>query len=652
MITPQVWKTAITIRHFEQLLLKLFAEGKLNGTVHTCVGQELIPAVLAQHMKDLDTFFSNHRGHGHYLAKTGDLRGLLAEVMGRASGCSGGYGGSQHLLGEGFFSNGIQGGFAPVGVGFSLGRSQIAPETEPISVVFLGDGTLGEGVLYEALQLAALYKAPTLFVLENNGYAQSTSARQTFRGDLNARVTGFGIHFFSGSIWEPERLNTTVAEAVQKTRSCEPCFIEIDCYRLNSHSKGDDNRNPDEVRTFVERDPINQFALQQPELFSSLTQEVEAELQHILTAVTQDPLLTSPNVSELIHNTQCKYKALTLSDESIRLNEGIYRTLRGALECDELLHIFGEDIEDRNEFNPRSYGGAFKVTKDLSVLFPSRVNNTPISEAGVVGLGIGMALSGVRTVAEIMFGDFTTLVVDQILQQACKIQGMYGRRIPLPFMLRTPMGGKRGYGPTHSQSLERLFLGASHLEIIAPNYRVDPTELYGHWFKCSKSPALFIENKLDYGRFLNEAMNATHTYWLSDEQYPTLRISPREPAAGAAITLFCYGGTLWDCERALEEAFLEEEISVELIAPTRIQPLNLTPLIESVQRSKRLLVVEEGPSFAALGAEVVAALTEVKTPIQEFRRIGNNSVIPSSHAGELTLLPSVATIKRLIKEMV
>ena len=652
MITPKVFKTAITIRHFEQLLLRLFAEGKLNGTVHTCVGQELIPAILAQHLDTSDTFFSNHRGHGHYIAKTGDLRGLLAEVMGRTSGCSGGYGGSQHLHSDGFFSNGVQGGFAPIGVGFALGRMSSTATINPISVVFIGDGTLGEGVLYESLQLAAAFQSPTLFVMENNRYAQSTSARQTFRGNLEARIRGFGFDFFKGSIWDAELLDESFAQAVRKARSRIPSFIEVDCYRLNSHSKGDDNRDPEEVRVFSERDPIHRFAEQNPGLFASISAEVEETLHDILAQVTNEETLTDPEITQLVRNESCRFSTLTPISDPVRVNERIYQAFREALEANGSLRIFGEDIEDRNEFNPRAYGGAFKVTKDLSVLFPGRLNNTPISEAGIVGLGIGMALSGARTVTEIMFGDFTTLVVDQVLQQASKIQGMYGRKLPLPFMLRTPMGGKRGYGPTHSQSLERLFFGIPHLEIIAPNPRIDPLITYRQWFTRSQQAVFFIENKLDYARFLNEALSPTHTYWLSDEEYPTLKISPIEGFSGDCVTIFCYGGNVWECEKAIQELFLEDELAVELIAPTRIQPLNVAPIIESVSHSKRLLIIEEGPSFAALGSELVAALTEVKTPLQELRRMGNNSMIPSSHRGELALLPSVAAIKQLVREMV
>ena len=161
---------AFRIRGAETKLLELFAAGELNGTVHTCVGQELFPIVLARYLCADDYVVSNHRGHGHYLSVTGDFEGLIAEVMGRTSGASGGYGGSQHLRTARFYSNGIQGGMTPIAVG--LAQALKEESTRNLCVCFIGDGTLGEGVVYEAFNLAAKWQVPVLFAIEGHGYAQ------------------------------------------------------------------------------------------------------------------------------------------------------------------------------------------------------------------------------------------------------------------------------------------------------------------------------------------------------------------------------------------------------------------------------------------------------------------------------------------------
>ncbi len=247
------YKTGKLIREFEQLLLKLFGQGKLNGTVHTCVGQELIPVLLSSFITTDDTFFSNHRGHGHYIAKTGDVKGLLAEVMGKTTGCSGGYGGSQHLYQEkSFYSNGIQGGMAPIAAGYAFSKK--ISNKAGISVSFLGDGTLGEGTVYETLNCAAIYKLPVLFVLEHNGYAQSTSSKQTFAGSSEKRFEGFGLNYFKGDIWNEEELQKSFESAVNSARNYEPSVIEVSCYRLNSHSKGDDNRSEQEINEYNQKE--------------------------------------------------------------------------------------------------------------------------------------------------------------------------------------------------------------------------------------------------------------------------------------------------------------------------------------------------------------------------------------------------------------
>src|SRR5437879_1153856 len=180
---------AFLIRSFEERLLELFSEGKLFGTVHTCIGQEFTGIAVAGHHQPGDLIFSNHRCHGHYLARTGNVEGLMAEIMGRATGICGGRGGSQHICSEGVFSNGVQGGAVPVAAGLAL--AQKLTGSHSIVVAFIGDGTLGEGAVYETLNIASKWNLPILIVLENNGYSQSTATEQTLAGDILKRAEAF-----------------------------------------------------------------------------------------------------------------------------------------------------------------------------------------------------------------------------------------------------------------------------------------------------------------------------------------------------------------------------------------------------------------------------------------------------------------------------
>src|SRR5512137_2746142 len=171
--------------------------------------------------------------------------------------------------------------------------------------------------------------------------------------------------------------------------------------------------------------------------------------------------------------------------------ESLNEALHHAMENDARVYVFGEDILD-------PYGGAFKVTRGLSTKFPERVLTTPISEAGIVGVATGMALRGLRPVVEIMFGDFVTLIADQLVNHAAKFRWMYNEQVSVPLVVRTPMGGRRGYGPTHSQTLEKLFLGIPGLRVLAPCALGDPGELLMKAILEDNDPVLFVENKLLY----------------------------------------------------------------------------------------------------------------------------------------------------------
>jgi acetoin:2,6-dichlorophenolindophenol oxidoreductase subunit alpha len=243
------------IRRFEERLLELFELGLLNGTTHACIGQEADSVAVMEQLEDGDHVFSNHRCHGHYLARTGDARGLLAEIMGRPDGVCAGIGGSQHLSAPGFKSNGVQGGIVPAAAGIALAYE--LSRSEAISVVFIGDGTLGEGVVYESLNLAALWELPLLIVLEDNGWAQSTPSRVNMAGDMRARFEAFGLRVEevdSTDIAEVAPAAERAADFVRRRRS--PCALIIHTYRLCHHSKNDDNRPTEEVEARWLLDPL------------------------------------------------------------------------------------------------------------------------------------------------------------------------------------------------------------------------------------------------------------------------------------------------------------------------------------------------------------------------------------------------------------
>jgi TPP-dependent pyruvate/acetoin dehydrogenase alpha subunit len=253
------------IRRFEETMLDLFAQGLLNGTVHTCMGQESCAVGVINALdKDRDVVFSNHRGHGHYIALTDDAEGLAAEILGRSGGICGGVGGSQHLHRGNFYTSGIQGGIVPVATGMALAERE--KRSGAIVVACLGDGTLGEGVVYESLNIASKWSLPILFVIENNHYAQTTPVGLAHAGQLAARPRAFDI---DGETIVADDVLAVHAEAQRWVRqvrsSLRPAFLCLETDRLGPHSKGDDTRPREEIEAYRNRDPLAKLAASLPE---------------------------------------------------------------------------------------------------------------------------------------------------------------------------------------------------------------------------------------------------------------------------------------------------------------------------------------------------------------------------------------------------
>ena len=244
------------IRRFEETLLEMFSAGKLVGTTHTCIGQEAnAVGVVGALEPTRDIVFSNHRCHGHYLAFTDDVRGLLCEVMGREGGTCGGKGGSQHLCNGNFYSNGVQGSIVPVATGIALAEREKG--SGAVTTVFLGDGTLGQGTVYECLNMASIWSLPLLVVVENNFYAQSTPSHLTVAGSITERARAFGVEALQLDTTDVEPIHEAAREAVEFVRANQrPFFLVLDTYRFSPHSKGDDNRSEAEIEARRAHDPL------------------------------------------------------------------------------------------------------------------------------------------------------------------------------------------------------------------------------------------------------------------------------------------------------------------------------------------------------------------------------------------------------------
>ena len=368
--------------------------------------------------------------------------------------CSG-KGGSQHLCRGNFYSNGVLGSIVPVATGIALAEKRKG--TGAVSTVFLGDGTLGEGVTYESLNMASLWKLPVLFVVENNHYAQSTPVELELAGSIPARAEAFGVETAELATTDVEEIHEAAGRAVAHVRETgEPFFLVLDTYRFSPHSKGDDNRDPDEIEARRERDPLK---------VGERLDGAERDAIHVRC---------EERLAETVRRGRGRGSSV-----SKRCVQVLNETLHELFASRDDVSLLGEDVLD-------PYGGAFKVTQGLSDAYPDRVLTTPISEASLFGVAAGMALRGERPILEIMFGDFVALGFDQIVNGIAKFREMYDDQVTVPLVVRTPMGGRRGYGPTHSQSLEKLLLGVPNIVVVAASECHDLRSLSGR--SCRRRP--------------------------------------------------------------------------------------------------------------------------------------------------------------------
>ena len=330
-------------------------------------------------------------------------------------------------------------------------------------------------------------------------------------------------------------------------------------------------------------------------------------------------------------------------------SKALNAALHACLARDPRVVILGEDIAD-------PYGGAFKVSRGLTTAFPERVRTTPVSEGAIAGIAAGLALGGYRPIAEVMFGDFVTLCFDQVVNHITKYQAMYAGQVTCPVIIRTPVGGHRGYGPTHSQSLEKHFVGVPHLRVVAASPYHDPEVAFADLL-AHDEPALYVEHKLLYPQHLTlpeggrvgDALAAEHA---SAGALPTVSLSfvPREECT---LTVLAYGYQALLVAKVLERLAMEEELFAELLVPGQIAPMDWAPVEASVAVTGALLTVEEGTAGWSWGTEAAAVIGKrlfgaLRRPVEVLASA--KTVIPSSRPKESEMLVGPNHIERAVRE--
>ena len=637
-----LYKETLKIRLFGENLIKLFSDGKITGTTHTCIGQESNAVGIASLLKKDDCILSNHRCHGHFLAHTNQYVGLLKEILGEEDGVCSGIGGSQHLFYQKiFYSNGILGGNMPMATGLSFANKM--KKNNKLVCLFIGDGSFGEGNIYESLNFISVFKLPILIVVEDNGIAQTTETKNTIANKIEKITASFKIETSILNYPDAYDIYTKSKKIINKARKGYAQIIVIKSARIGPHSKGDDTRSIKQLNLIKKKDPLIKIKkkIKSKEKIKKINLDVINEINKIFNFKSQ----SYSNRKVSLQNK----KNLILIDNPLKTFDGkrfgelINHFFHIIAKKNKKILFFGEDIVD-------PYGGAFKITKNLKNLYKNQVFSTPISESTIVGMSSGLAIEGYRPIVEIMFGDFLSLAFDQILNNLSKFYYMYNQSITLPLIIRTPMGGGRGYGPTHSQSLEKFFYGMHGINIYSLNPFFPLEKIYEEAFQ-NINPNLIIENKIQYNFILDDLNNSKYKSLNTKNDIKNfitnMSLSNYEDDCR---TIICHGGASSAVINFAYDDFIETENSSRIIILSKLNTLNIEEIKKNISDKGPIIITEESYKSFGLGSEIITTLIEdEKFKGRNYMRISSKEgVIPSSKSKEEDFLLSAKTINKKV----
>lgn len=676
------------------------------GATHLSIGQEAVAVGVMSALRGDDYITSSHRGHGHSIAKGAyalramDADGLrkfldepnaagtrdellqramklhqyktVAELFGKEDGYCRGRGGGMHIadfnVGH-LGANAIVGGSCAIAAGAALGAQQMGDGK--ICVGLIGDGAVQNGIFHEAANFAAMDQfekgIPLLFVIENNQYGMT--------GQQVGEVTGVDYLSRRGAAYNEQMMHAQTVDGMNVLavrdailRGAELCrgdkgpvLVEALTYRYYGHSLSDQRttyRTPAEEEAWKAMDAIRRFSAEcvaagvmtEAEI-AAMDQRVTAEMRQaaIAAAAGVDP--DPAQIEEgLFSNTSCdevpaRFKQVKVLEEPRRVRRDgqgriLYRHAVAEALMEEMMRdrrvvFYGEDVAD--------YGGAFQATVGLlSVFGRDRVFNTAISEAGIIGTAVGASMVGLRPVCEIMYIDFMGLTMDQTGNQAAKVRYMFGGKALVPMVVRTTVGGGKGYAGQHSQSLEAMLTMFPGLKVVMPSTAYDAKGLLKTAIR-DNDPVIFIEHQLLY----------TERGVVPEEEYliPFGKANVRRE--GKDLTIVAYSRMV-DVALAAAEQLAAEGIEAEVIDPRTLIPFDYDAVTASVQKTGRALLLSQAPETGCFPEHIAyqvqkRAWQSLKAPVRIVAAY--NVPPPMSQVLEQENLPDAAKVARNAREI-
>ncbi|PUB13614.1 pyruvate dehydrogenase (acetyl-transferring) E1 component subunit alpha [Yoonia sediminilitoris] len=601
-----LFTTMLRIRLFEETCAEAYSQQKIRGFLHLYDGEEAVAAGVIPLLAPQDRLVATYREHGHALARGVPMGAVLAEMYGKAEGCAGGRGGSMHLFSRDhnfYGGNAIVGGGLPMAVGLALADKMRG--TDAVTTCFFGEGAVAEGEFHESLNLASLWGVPALFVCENNGYAMGTAlAISEAETDIAAKARSYAVTSEVVDGMDVVAVEAAARRALQSiAETGKPYFLECRTYRFRAHSMFDAQlyRPKQEVAAWRQKGPIVRFrkwAVQSGLLHEDDIAAIETEIKaEIAEAVAFAEAGTAEPVEALERYVMAPERpAPPPVTTPGKMFETTYRdatkaAITDALTRDDRVFLMGEDVGH--------YGGCYAVSKGLLDQFgPDRIRDTPLSESGFTGAGIGAAIAGMRPIIEVMTVNFSLLALDQIMNTAATLRHMSNNQFGVPVVIRMATGAGKQLAAQHSHSLEGWYAHIPGLRVLAPATLEDARGML--WTALEDpDPVLIFENVILYNRVGDLAENAGPV----DIDRAVVRREGRD------ITLLTYGGSLFKTLDAAK-ALADDGIMAEVIDLRSLRPLDMDTIRASVAHTHRALIVDEGWRSGSLSAEIGMRLAE------------------------------------------
>ncbi len=598
----ELYHQLIYPRVIEEKMLVLLRQGKISKWF-SGIGQEAIAVGCTAALEEDEVIFPMHRNLGVFTTRKVPFERLFAQWQGKDAGFTKGRDRSFHF---GTMDYNIVGMISHLGAQLSLadgvGLSHLLKKEKKVTLAFTGEGGTSEGEFHEALNVAAVWDLPVIFVVENNGYGLSTPVSQQFRAEHIAdKGIGYGMesHIIDGNnILEVyTKIKKIAADLRKKPR---PVLIEMKTFRMRGHEEASGTKYVPKklMAEWAKKDPIKnyeQFLYEQGFLTEeeaiSIKKEMKKGIEAALPAIFDLPAPESTVEAETkdiyAEWNQKVVKPKRKKKSEKRFIDAISDALRQSMQKHDNMVLMGQDIAD--------YGGVFKITDGFLKEFGAvRVRNTPICESAIVGAGLGLSLKGCKAMIEMQFSDFATCGFNQIVNNLAKVHYRWGQAADV--VIRMPCGGSVGAGPFHSQTNEAWFTHTPGLKVVYPS---NPADAKGLLLAALEdpNPVLFFEHKALY-RSLTDNI---------PDDYYTVKIGEAALAAeGTQLSIITYGlGVHW-AKAAIEKL----NISADVLDLRSLMPIDYDAIAKTVKKTGKVMLLHEDNLFGGIGGELSAHISE------------------------------------------